>query len=475
MKELSLFSGAGGGLLGTKLLGWEHCGYIEFDDYCQRVIAQRIDDGFLDEAPIFSDIKAFISDGYAESYQGMVDVVTGGFPCQPFSVAAGEKRKADEDPRHLFPSILNVIQDTQPRVVFLENVEGIISAKLKGDEWSDPAGTPVLLHVCRELERRGYKTAWGIFSAEEIGAPMQRKRVFICGMANAISPRPQRWLPAREDSERQGEHGHAGRSSKCVPTRWPARPGTCQNEWEEPRVVANANSRRLAKKPGNNGQVPEVQEDQGQELDCQEEIGTQMDTRYMGRAGDEDDREHHHHAVWPSSKGENYQTIASRPEMECPGGPGGTRDSEETNAQDRQRRAGVPKTTTTSLGEVLGTNRLVPVGLGVGGTVVGVASEAALAGDGLCSFGILGGADTVPINTREAAVALHLAQLACPLVCLASPLGVELLVLFCSTHAAWHERALEHPSRVDLVSGQKLAKLDAAACLAGRTLFVAVG
>tara|TARA_R100001377_G_scaffold83410_1_gene64876 strand:- start:324 stop:599 length:276 start_codon:yes stop_codon:yes gene_type:complete len=61
MKELSLFSGAGGGLLGTKLLGWEHCGYVEFNDYCQRVIAQRIDDGFLDEAPIFSDIKAFIS------------------------------------------------------------------------------------------------------------------------------------------------------------------------------------------------------------------------------------------------------------------------------------------------------------------------------------------------------------------------------------------------------------------------------
>ena len=87
MKELSLFSGAGGGVLGTKLLGWEAIGYVEYNEYCQQVIAQRIEDGFLDEAPIFSDVRAFLSEGYAESYQGMVDVVTAGFPCQPFSIA----------------------------------------------------------------------------------------------------------------------------------------------------------------------------------------------------------------------------------------------------------------------------------------------------------------------------------------------------------------------------------------------------
>ena len=87
MKELSLFSGAGGGVLGTQLLGWETIGYVEYNEYCQRVIRQRIEDGYLDEAPIFSDVNAFISEGYADAYKGMVGVISAGFPCQPFSVA----------------------------------------------------------------------------------------------------------------------------------------------------------------------------------------------------------------------------------------------------------------------------------------------------------------------------------------------------------------------------------------------------
>src|SRR3990167_11417581 len=87
MRELSLFSGAGGGLLGSKLLGWNCVGYVESNEYCQKVLRQRIADGFLDAAPIFGDIRKFISEGYAASYQGMVDVVTAGFPCQPFSIS----------------------------------------------------------------------------------------------------------------------------------------------------------------------------------------------------------------------------------------------------------------------------------------------------------------------------------------------------------------------------------------------------
>ena len=74
VRELSLFSGAGGGLLGTHLMGWEPVGYVEYDDYCQRVIKARIEDGILRDAPIFGDIRAFISEGYADAYQGMVVV-----------------------------------------------------------------------------------------------------------------------------------------------------------------------------------------------------------------------------------------------------------------------------------------------------------------------------------------------------------------------------------------------------------------
>ena len=108
VNELSLFSGAGGGLLGTHLLGWRPIGYVEVDGYCQRILRQRQLDGILPAAPIFGDVRAFIDSGCAELYQGITDVITAGFPCQPFSVAG--KRAGEDDPRNMWPATLRVIQ-----------------------------------------------------------------------------------------------------------------------------------------------------------------------------------------------------------------------------------------------------------------------------------------------------------------------------------------------------------------------------
>ncbi len=81
MNELSLFSGAGGGLLASRyLLGWKTIGIVEYDKYCQKVLQQRQEDGLLDKCPIFGDINDFIKGGYAGSYQGMADVISAGFP-----------------------------------------------------------------------------------------------------------------------------------------------------------------------------------------------------------------------------------------------------------------------------------------------------------------------------------------------------------------------------------------------------------
>lgn len=172
MKELSLFSGAGGGLLGTKLLGWRHCGYVEFNDYCQRIIKQRIEDGILDEAPIFGDIRAFISEGYAESYQGMVDVVTAGFPCQPFSLAG--KLAGEDDSRNMWPETLAVIRAVRPRYAFLENVPGLLAHRYARRIFGD-------------LAESGFNTRWRVLSAAEMGAPHKRDRVWICCHANSES------------------------------------------------------------------------------------------------------------------------------------------------------------------------------------------------------------------------------------------------------------------------------------------------
>jgi DNA (cytosine-5)-methyltransferase 1 len=120
LTELSLFSGAGGGLLGTKILGWQTIGYVEKDKYCQNVLRARIRDGFLDDAPIFSDIRTF--DGL--QYRERVDIITAGFPCQPFSVAG--RRKGSNDDRNMWPDTIRVIREVNPRMAFLENVPGLL-------------------------------------------------------------------------------------------------------------------------------------------------------------------------------------------------------------------------------------------------------------------------------------------------------------------------------------------------------------
>ena len=164
MRELSLFSGAGGGLLGTHLLGWRSIGYVEFDDYCQRVIRARIDDGYLPDAPIFGDIRAFNSDGYAASYQGLVDVITAGFPCQPFSTAG--KRAGADDARNMWPATIECIRLVRPRYCLLENVAALTSSGYFGT-------------ILADLAESGYDARWRILSAAEVGAPHQRKRIWI--------------------------------------------------------------------------------------------------------------------------------------------------------------------------------------------------------------------------------------------------------------------------------------------------------
>ena len=168
MREVSLFSGAGGGLLGSMLLGWEAIAYVEFDDYCQRVIAARIRDGYLPDAPIFGDIRAFIGEGYAASYQGVADVITAGFPCQPFS-AAGKRAGAD-DPRNMWPATIECIRVVRPRFCLLENVPGLLSSGYFGT-------------ILGDLAACGYDARWRVLSAAELGAPHKRDRLWIVGYA----------------------------------------------------------------------------------------------------------------------------------------------------------------------------------------------------------------------------------------------------------------------------------------------------
>lgn len=164
MNELSLFTGAGGGVLGSILLGHRIVGYVEIDEYCQKIIAQRIKDGILDEAPIFSNIQAFNRAGFAEQYQGLVDVITGGFPCQDIS-CAGKGAGITGKRSGLWFEMETTIRLVRPRYVFIENSPMLL---VRGFDTI----------VCA-LSEMGYDVAWGIVSAADVGAPHIRKRLWI--------------------------------------------------------------------------------------------------------------------------------------------------------------------------------------------------------------------------------------------------------------------------------------------------------
>ena len=151
--------------------------FVEVEAFAIANLVSKMESEQLDAAPIYSDVKTF---PYKE-FCGRVDILSGGFPCQPFSNAG--VKKGVEDPRHLYPYISRGIEECKPRIVFLENVEGIISSKTA-------EGESVLQYVLKDLERLGYQATAGVFSASEIGFPHQRKRVFIMGYSNNRQSRP---------------------------------------------------------------------------------------------------------------------------------------------------------------------------------------------------------------------------------------------------------------------------------------------
>jgi DNA (cytosine-5)-methyltransferase 1 len=150
--------------------------YVEREAYAIQNLVAKMEEEKISPAPIYTDVKTFPY----RKFRGLVSIISAGFPCQPFSTAG--VRKGTNDERHLYPSIADGISECQPRLVFLENVEGIISTR------SGDTGNPVLFDVLRDLDKRGYECSWGVFSASEVGHPHQRKRVFILGYSKHYGP-----------------------------------------------------------------------------------------------------------------------------------------------------------------------------------------------------------------------------------------------------------------------------------------------
>ena len=194
LQAIDVCAGSGIGSLVFESIGLARtvC-YVEKDEYCQRLIRQRIADGVLSDAPIWDDLKTF--DG--RPWRGLVDFVFGGIPCQPFSVAGKQRGGADE--RDLWPDFLRVVREVGPRFVLVENVPGLLAAD--GGRWFG--------RLVGDLAESGYDAEWDVISAEAVGAPHRRERVWVVAYAsNARPPRPGRG-DEYEGSERIAGDGGA--------------------------------------------------------------------------------------------------------------------------------------------------------------------------------------------------------------------------------------------------------------------------
>jgi DNA (cytosine-5)-methyltransferase 1 len=162
LNELALFAGAGGGILAGKLLGWRTVCAVEWEPYPASVLCARQNDGFLETFPIWDDVQTF--DG--KPWRGIVDVVSGGFPCQDIS-SAGRGAGIDGERSGMWREMARIIHEVRPRFVFVENSPMLTSRGLGA--------------VLGDLASMGFDARWGVLGAADVGANHQRDRIWIVG------------------------------------------------------------------------------------------------------------------------------------------------------------------------------------------------------------------------------------------------------------------------------------------------------
>jgi DNA (cytosine-5)-methyltransferase 1 len=162
MRHGSLFSGIGGFDLAAQWMGWTNVFHTEWNEFGQKVLKHHFPNSIQYHDIIKTDYSI---------HNGDIDIITGGFPCQPFSLAG--KRKGTDDERYLWHEMLRAIQQIQPTYVVAENVRGLLTID----------GGLVFEQVCADLEAEGYEVQPVLLPAAGVNAPHRRDRVFIVGYA----------------------------------------------------------------------------------------------------------------------------------------------------------------------------------------------------------------------------------------------------------------------------------------------------
>ena len=168
MNELALFAGAGGGILGGHLLGWRTVCAVEWEAYPASVLCARQNDGLLESFPVWDDVQTF--DG--KPWRGIVDVVSGGFPCQDIS-AAGKGDGLDGERSGMWKEMARIIGEVRPKYAFIENSPMLTFRGLE--------------RVLADLASMGFNAEWGVLSAADVGANHNRERIWIVGKSTEQS------------------------------------------------------------------------------------------------------------------------------------------------------------------------------------------------------------------------------------------------------------------------------------------------
>ena len=240
LNELALFAGAGGGLLGSLLLGHRPICAVEFDRYARSVLLARQDDGIFPPFPIWDDVKTF--DG--RPWRGITDVVSGGFPCQDISVGNPNGKGLDGERSGLWSEMARIIGEVRPRFVFVENSPMLVVRGLD--------------RVLADLAEMGFNAEWGIMGADDVGAPHIRKRIWLL----AEHPDPdRRGFEVERIEKHSGEQGKVRSLSDGLRE---ARRGDGSNE------ISDSSGERM--------ELGESRE-QGIDSQCKERLSERIDSR----------------------------------------------------------------------------------------------------------------------------------------------------------------------------------------------------
>lgn len=225
MRALSLFSGIGGMDLASYWAGIHTAAFCEKEHFCQNVLRNH-----WPNVPIYDDVKKItkeqlMRDGVITNKE-KIDIITGGFPCQPFSIAGKQKSKGDD--RYLWPEMHRIIRELKPNWVVGENVVGIV--KLALDD------------ILTDLEKEGYTCRTFVFPVAAVGAPHQRQRVWIVAYSNSFRQQQRTQesedLPAvQEDTSIIDQFNRSGETCVADTSRFRCNCG--QSIWEERSIQIN--------------------------------------------------------------------------------------------------------------------------------------------------------------------------------------------------------------------------------------------